>query len=64
MIISNKHFIILNIAIMAGLPHEQIKALLRQICGRGAHNLPEPALHVRPDSLLAVLVAVVSRLKH
>jgi hypothetical protein len=26
-------------------------------------NLPEPALHVRPDSLLAVVVAGVGRLK-
>jgi hypothetical protein len=48
---------------MAGLPHEQMKLQLRQICGGGAHNLPEPALHVRPDSLLAVVVAGVGRLK-
>ncbi len=49
---------------MAGLLHEHIEAFLRQICGHGAHNLPEPALHVRPDSLLAVVVAGVRRLKH
>ncbi len=48
---------------MEGLPHEQIKLLLRQICCGSAHDLPEPALHVRPDSLLAVVVAGVRRLK-
>jgi len=48
---------------MAGLPYKQIELLLRQICGGSAHNLPEPALHVRPDSLLAVVVAGVGRLK-
>ena len=41
-----------------------MKLLLRQICGGGAHNLPEPALHVRPDSLLVVVIAGVGRLEH
>ena len=49
---------------MLGLPHEQIKCILRQICCGQAHDLPEPALHVRPDSLLAVVVAGVGRLEH
>ncbi len=49
---------------MAGLPNEQIEGMLWQICRDGTQHLPETALHMRPDCLLAVVVAGVGRLEH
>ena len=48
---------------MAGLPNKLLELLLRDVSYLSAHDLPESSFHMRPHSLLAIVVARVGRLE-